>query len=261
MWTRILVGLVALPLVLIPLWLGGVWTVAVCLLIALLSGYEFYQMMRIDGYRPNVWLGLIWLAALVLNGWQPDWFPFSLVLIAGLIVTLIDALRRPEQPTASWMSTSIGAIYLGVAIGQWLAMRQLPNGIWWLLTGLVITWANDSAAYFTGVTVGRHRLWPRLSPKKTWEGTIAGWLAAALCGGLSAAIWPLGVQIGTGVVLGAICGVLALFGDLSISMLKRQSGVKDSGHLFPGHGGMLDRADSLLFVLPFLYQLLIHWVR
>jgi phosphatidate cytidylyltransferase len=260
MWTRILVGLVALPLVVIPIWLGGIWAAALCVVVALISGYEFYTLMQIDGYRPSVWLGLIWLVALALNGWLPDWLPLSLTLTGGLILTLIDALRQPEQPTATWMSTGIGAIYLGITLGQSLAMRQLPNGLWWLLFGLLITWANDSAAYFTGVTVGSHRLWPRLSPKKTWEGTIAGWIAAAICGGALAAIWPLGVQVWAGVGLGAVCGVLALFGDLSISMLKRQAGVKDSGQLFPGHGGMLDRLDSLLFVLPFLYQVVIRWI-
>jgi phosphatidate cytidylyltransferase len=105
-----------------------------------------------------------------------------------------------------------------------------------------------------GVTLGRHKLWPRLSPKKTWEGTIGGWIGAALIGG-GLAWWLLPeVHWWVGVGLGAIGGILALFGDLSISMVKRQVGVKDSGKLFPGHGGMLDRLDSILFVLPFIYQ-------
>jgi phosphatidate cytidylyltransferase len=141
-------------------------------------------------------------------------------------------------------------------MAQVLALRLSPEGLWWLLFGLLITWTNDTAAYFVGVTIGRHKLWPRLSPKKTWEGTIGGWVAATLLGGMLALWLPLSKSLVYGAGLGALCGVLALFGDLAISMVKRQVGVKDSGKLFPGHGGMLDRIDSVLFVLPFLYQAL-----
>ena len=139
----------------------------------------------------------------------------------------------------------------------------MPDGQWWLIFGFLVTWANDSVAYFVGTNLGRHKLWPRLSPKKTWEGTVGGWIGAAATGGLLIWFTPLGddVPVLFGVVVGLFCGVLGLFGDLSISMLKRQAGVKDSGVFFPGHGGMLDRLDSLLFVLPFVYQVLLLWQR
>lgn len=142
-------------------------------------------------------------------------------------------------------------------IGEILALRFVDNGLWWFLLGLLITWANDTVAYFVGVWFGKNRLWPRLSPKKTWEGTISGWAGAALMSGCIAWLTPLPIHFGIGALLGAIGGILALFGDLSISMLKRQVGVKDSSALFPGHGGMLDRLDSILFVLPFLYHVVL----
>jgi phosphatidate cytidylyltransferase len=252
--TRIIVGLIALPLVLIPIWLGGVWCVALLLLVGLAGGDELYGMMEKGGYRPNRWLGLAWLGSLVLNGWQPHLFPLPLLLSGGLVLAIITALWQPDHPIHTWASTSIGAIYLGTILGQALALRFLSEGLWWLLFGLILTWINDTAAYFTGVTLGRRKLWPRLSPKKSWEGTIGGWIGAALCGGLLGMWLPLPINMQTGALIGLIAGILALFGDLSISMIKRQIGVKDTGRLFPGHGGMLDRLDSVLFVLPFVYQ-------
>ena len=255
MKTRILAALVALPIALIPIWLGGPWCALLFLGAAIFGGLELYHLMEIGGFYPNWQLGIAWIGALVLNGWRPDLLPLAPVLIAGLLVTMTEALRARENPAGRWMSTAVGAIYLGVATGQTLALRQLPDGLWWVLYGLAVAWANDSAAYFVGVTVGRHRLWPRLSPKKTWEGTIAGWIGAALAGALAVWLMPLHDSLWLGATIGFVCGILGLFGDLSLSMLKRQSGVKDTGHLIPGHGGLLDRMDSLLFVMPFLATL------
>ncbi|MCC6458336.1 MAG: phosphatidate cytidylyltransferase [Caldilineaceae bacterium] len=258
---RILVGLVALPAVLIPIWLGGVWLTLFLMLVGIGGGLEFYRLMQIGGYQPRRTLGLVWLALLILSHWQPQLLPFSLVVMAGMIITLIDAMHQKQAPMHTWMATSMGALYIGTMLGQALALRQLPNGMWWVLLGLALTWTNDSAAYFVGVTFGRHKLWPRLSPKKSWEGTIAGWVTAAIVGALWIMITPLNAAYSPilGAVVGLIAGILALFGDLAISTLKRQVGVKDSGHIFPGHGGVLDRLDSILFVLPFVYQVVSLW--
>ena len=252
MSTRIIAALIALPLVIIPIYLGGVWCTLLFVAVGVAAVLEFYNMMDIGDYYPLRWIGVPWLAALVLSGWRPDLFPLPAVLVAGLIITLTATLPREENPSGTWMSTSMGAIYLGIAASQTLALRQAQLGLWWLVFGLVVTWVGDSAAYFTGVTLGRHKLWPRLSPKKTWEGTIGGWVAAAIAGAVTVWLTPLQEPIWLAAIFGAFCGVLGLLGDLSISMLKRQVGVKDSGHFLPGHGGILDRLDSMLFVLPFI---------
>lgn len=252
MATRIIAALVALPLVILPIYLGGVWCTLLIVAVALIAGYEFYNLMQAGGYAPLRWIGMLWIAALVLNGWVPHLLPLPAVLVAGLIITLTATLPQTKNPAGVWMATSMGAIYLGIAAGQTLALRQLPLGFWWLVFGLVVTWSNDAAAYFTGMTLGRHKLWPRLSPKKTWEGTVGGWAAAGIAAGIVVWLTPLEDALYLAVIVGVVCGVLALFGDLSISMVKRQVGVKDSGHFLPGHGGMLDRLDSLLFVLPFI---------
>jgi len=275
---RIIVALIAIPIVLIPIYIGGIWGVLLLVTIAVLAGFEFYDMMEQGGYRPARWLGLIWLVALALNGWNeemmrdvrgeaPSWLntltlngwtppniPLSYVLAIGLIATITYALFQQERPLDTWFSTAMGAIYLGIILGQAVTLRLRPNGFWWLLFALLITWANDSAAYFVGVTIGKHKLWPRLSPKKSWEGTIGGWVGAALAAMLLTWLMPITLPPLYAALVGLVAGMLALVGDLSISMLKRQVGVKDSGWLFPGHGGLLDRLDSILFVIPFVYM-------
>jgi phosphatidate cytidylyltransferase len=257
--TRIVVALVTLPFVILPIWLGGIWFALLALVIALAGGYEFYTLLTVGGFRPALPIGLLWLAALTLTGLQPE-MPLLVPLISlGFMATYVYVFFQHEEPITTWISTSIGALYLGVMIGQMVALRYLPNGLWWLVFGLLITWANDAAAYFIGVTMGRHKLWPRLSPKKTWEGTLGGWLWAALFGGLCAYLLPISISVVQGVVIGWVGGVLGLLGDLTISVLKRQVGVKDAGKLFPGHGGMLDRLDSALFVLPYVYQVA-YWL-
>jgi phosphatidate cytidylyltransferase len=254
MKTRIIVAVVAIPVVLTPIYLGGLWSVLLFTLIGLVGGYEFYVLMDAGGYRPLRWLGLVWLAVLVLNAWPPVQVPYTLILTAGLLLAMCAALLERETPIATWMSTSIVAIYLGLMIGQALALRMLNDGFWLLMYGVLLTWANDTMALFTGIALGRHKLWPRISPKKTWEGTVGGWISAAVVGSLLAYLFPIEIGIAAGAAVGLACGALALLGDLSISMVKRQIGVKDTGALFPGHGGMLDRLDSLLFVIPFVYN-------
>jgi len=224
------------------------------ILVGLIGGHEFYGLMQANNYNPIRWLGLPWLIIFVLHGWQPTLLPLSTILTGGFIITLTYALFQKNMATLSWLATLAGAVYIGVMLSQALALRFLPDGLWWLLFAALITWGNDTVAYFAGQFFGKHLLWPRLSPKKTWEGTIGGWIGGAFIGLSFALLTPLPISISVGITLGLIGGILALFGDLSVSMLKRHAQIKDTGALFPGHGGMLDRLDSLLFVLPFIYQ-------
>ena len=262
---RIIVGLVALPIIVPIVLLGGIWSVALVLLMCWGGGFEFYSLMDKATLNPSRWLGLLWITLFVAFYAHPlwaDYFPGFTPSLTGLIsLVLISVLIRvlfvPERPLFSWFATVGGSLYIGVLGGQVAALRLLDTGLWWLVLAIVITWANDTAAYFAGVYLGKHFLWPRLSPKKTWEGTIGGWLGASIISTLFYLLFPpsFSISILTVALLALVGGILALFGDLSISMLKRQIGVKDSGHVFPGHGGMLDRMDSLLFVMPFIYQI------
>lgn len=261
MITRIVVGLIALPIIIIPIWLGGTLYIATVLAIALIGGYEFYELLTVGGYRPASGIGLAWLALLTLCAFQPGMPLLPAILAFGLMATFVYSFFQHTQPINTWLATAVPAIYFGVLMGQILALRLLPDGVWWLSFGLLVTWMNDTAAYFVGSTIGRRKIWPRLSPKKTWEGTVSGWIGAALMGGLVVWLTALPLSLGGGMFLGFCAGILGLMGDLSISVVKRQVGVKDSGRFFPGHGGMLDRLDSSLFTLPFIYQIVFFLVH
>ena len=283
---RVIAGLIALVPVLLALWYGGIWWVLLLTFFTSLGAYEYYVLIERSGYKPARWYGFAWALALMFSFWSFVPIEPELVLTFGFIIIFIRILlsqqgspphedSSPVSPGASdphqseteaaqgqdhkpfrnWALTVVGASYLGVMMGQALALRLLPNGLYWMLLGLGITMINDSAAYFVGVTLGRNRILPALSPKKSWEGTVGGWIAATLTGAAVAFWSPLGLAVWLGALIGLVGGILALFGDLAISMLKRQIGVKDSGVFLPGHGGFLDRLDSIMFVLPFVYQM------
>jgi phosphatidate cytidylyltransferase len=146
-----------------------------------------------------------------------------------------------------------GIAYIGWVGSYLLDLRQLPGGVWWWLLVLPIVWASDTGAYAIGATYGRHKMSPRLSPKKSWEGYFAGIFTSVLIGAFFSyafsSMGPLGGLINPlqGGLLGLFIGAIAPLGDLGESMLKRQGGLKDSSNIFPGHGGFLDRIDSWIW--------------
>lgn len=269
---RVFAGLLALVPVLLAFWYGEFWWVALVFIFTSFGAYEYYVLIERGGYRPARWFGIVWTLALLLSHWPRVRLEPELVLTFGFIIIFIRILLSQQnaapqaeggstrqepggRPFFDWALTAAGAVYLGLMLGQALALRLLPDGLYWLLLGLGVTMVNDSAAYFVGVTLGRRRILPALSPKKSWEGTVGGWVGATLAGA-GVAYWsPLDMTVWLGALIGLVGGILALFGDLAISMLKRQIGVKDSGVFLPGHGGFLDRLDSIMFVLPFVFQM------
>jgi phosphatidate cytidylyltransferase len=205
-----------------------------------------------------------------------------LAILTGVFVPLVMALRRTSTPGSaeSWAREVAGVCYIGVPVFAAITLRQAaggevspawqaltermtlgwtptPHGMAWVLAVVLSTWAGDSAAYIAGRSFGRHKLAPVVSPGKTIEGALGGLLAAMI---VTAAVFRVsGVfPAWTGAIVGALIGVSGQIGDLSESFLKRQSGVKDSGDLIPGHGGMLDRVDALLFAFP--VTLLVFWI-
>jgi len=258
---RLLVSLLVLPPVLLALWGGAHWWALVIFTVATLGGLEYYRLVAQGGYQPYRAMGMAWLWLLLVASWLPHLLSLSLVITLGFIATFTLALFRIERPILNWALTGIGALYIGAMLGQAIALRLLPNGLEWVFLSLAVTMLNDTFAYFVGVAGGKHKIWPRLSPKKSWEGTIGGWIAAAVTGYLVVSLTPIPLTPWIGALVGLAGGVLALFGDLTISLLKRQVGAKDSGKLMPGHGGMLDRLDSLLFVIPFIHQVALLAIR
>ncbi len=262
---RILSATVLLPIVLGLTYLGGWAFFGLIFVVTLLAGYEFYTLLELRGYNPAPVLGLTLMAGLVLAAALPDAAVSRLVLAAGIIGSLLWQITRSplRRSLADWALTVAGAVYIAWLAGFMISVRDLPDGLGWMLVILLGTWANDSAAYVTGVYLagrylGRHAFSPTVSPKKTWEGSVAGWLACTLVTTLLATF--LGGPIAGSIVLGLVLGIMGTMGDLAVSVIKRQVGVKDSGNLIPGHGGMLDRVDSLLFVSVIVYYFVLWFV-
>ena len=252
--TRVLSAIVLIPIVAAVLYLGEWWFVGAILLVAGLAAAEFYGLMRQADLSANRLLGWGMIATFILSAGQPTWKPwldgiFTLLLLVSLVWHMLQKSR--PAPGSDWITTMAGTLYLGWLGSRFVALRILPDGLWWVALALLSTWITDSGAYFVGRRWGRRKLAPRLSPKKTWEGAVGGWLIGTAIAPLIA--WAMGLPPWHGLAIGALVASVAPFGDLAESMFKRQVGAKDSSKLIPGHGGMLDRIDSLLFVVPLVY--------
>jgi phosphatidate cytidylyltransferase len=258
--TRALSAAVLIPLVAGLTYAGGWLLAAALFIVVMLAAYEFFRLMEQAGYRPALVASGLVMASLLTVARFPSLNLLGLALAASIMLTLIWQLLRPPEgnPTQSWALTLGAALWLGWLISHFVLLRDLSpafglgTGTRWVALVFLVTWINDTAAYFVGKAIGRHPCSPYLSPKKTWEGTVGGWI-----GGLAATMllgyWLVGLPWIHGLALGVLVATVAPFGDLAKSMVKRQMGVKDFSSLIPGHGGMFDRIDSLLFVAPVMY--------
>ncbi len=189
----------------------------------------------------------------------PMWPELSFVLLIGVILLLTLALFSSLELAAGFraaVSGFFGAAYVGGLMGFLIAIRMGKGGEDFLMMLLVIIWAGDSFAYFAGKSLGRHKLSPAVSPNKTWEGAVAGFVFGIVAAVLCKFAFIPEVQLVHAIGLGAVVGIAGQIGDLCESIVKRAANVKDSGGIIPGHGGMLDRVDSLLFGAPAMYYYL-----
>jgi phosphatidate cytidylyltransferase len=266
---RWLTAIVGMPIVVLFAWFGGWWTFAAVLLITLLGIYEFHKMMLHVGYRPvmliSLGLSVLFLVAAMFPQWQL--LLLEIGLSASLLVTfpVLFARKEHDGSLVDWALTVAIPIYLGWPLSFFILLRGsqvgwpfvhtpwwvLPRGFWWVLVVLFSVWGSDTGAFFTGRLIGRHKLSPRISPGKTWEGVFGGLVLGTIATILFSA--PLGVPWYLAIVLGILTSIAAVLGDLAESLIKRQTHVKDSGQLIPGHGGMLDRVDSILFAVMVVY--------
>jgi len=231
------------------------------------SAWEYAEIFRVSGSRPARWLILAGVAAVcVARFYQPVLLQpvMTWTVLAMMAYHLLDYERGAEHAGMDF-SVSLGAlVYLGWVGSYLLALRQIENGGWWVMFVLPCVWMTDTGAYMLGAAYGKHRMTPRLSPKKTWEGFAAGVVSAGLLGGFLAfsyTTWgPLHLPIWQGTVFGLTIGLLTPLGDLGESMLKRQAGLKDSGSIFPGHGGAFDRIDSWLWAAVLGYYFITTFI-
>jgi phosphatidate cytidylyltransferase len=253
--SRILVVLVLLPLVIGLVYLGGWWLFGLGLVGGLVALHELYGIAR--ELRPLVIAGYVGyvLALLGVELGGATW------LLGGLLATILCSFlvfglshARPSA-TASFGTTLLGAVWVAGGIGCLLLVRDIPDyGFWAVMAVLFSVFAADTAAFFVGRAVGRHKLAPAISPGKTWEGFVAGLAAGTLVAFLILyRDREEFLSIPESLAFGALVTLASVAGDLFESAVKRDLGVKDSGRLLAGHGGMLDRIDALLFAGPAAY--------
>ena len=278
--SRVISALVLLPVLIVVVW-WSVWSVAAtAVAAAIICLLELYSAFVAGGFQPRTGLGLAIALALILAVAAQPLVGFELiplVLTLAVLASLLGELFHDSSTTAlpSWALTLAGSLYIGWLVSHFILMRQLntplrpaplaalqiESGAAWVYLTMAITFLQDTAAYFVGRSMGRHKLAPRLSPKKTWEGAVGGLIGAVSGSLLGLVLLGLPISLGVAVLLGVVGGVIGPLGDLAESWIKRQVGVKDAGNIIPGHGGVLDRADSLLFTAPALYYLILLFTR
>jgi len=250
--TAVLLGVVVIGCILA----GPVSFSLLFLLVAFLCLWEFFQLVSQEFSWPvgaGILLGLapyIWEEAVYFTNipWEPD--PLAWLLAFLLLGSLL-LVSRPQKFFSFFAHWALGAVYIGLPFFFLLKIAFLSGEYRFgpVLGLLLLTWANDTGAYFVGSRIGKRKLFKSVSPNKTWEGTLGGIALAIMAGwGIYAIGWFDTLQ--DGLVLGAIAGVFGTLGDLVESALKRHFHVKDTGNLLPGHGGALDRFDSFIFLVP-----------
>lgn len=262
------VAAVGIPIVFVAIvWLPPWVFLALIGAAALLAADELLAMARGAGVPCGRWLPLALLVAALAAAWTAGEAGLLAALAATLVILPVAQLASTERPRGALAGASVACFavtFLGTTTACFGWLRVWPaadRGIGLVLLLLVVIWAGDSGAYYVGRSFGRHRMSPRISPKKTWEGLAAGVATSYLAAGLAA--WALGFVAPLDLpwphvaALATIIAVAAPLGDLVESQLKRDVGVKDSSGLLPGHGGALDRTDSLLFSAPLVLGYLV----
>jgi phosphatidate cytidylyltransferase len=274
---RVATAVIGVPAILLVVWAGGGWFSVVLGILLFIAALEFYaavsppptnatlvenplaaispvRLPRLLNQRPLGLMGAAFIALLVAAAHHGgDWWAGTLALATVFPFLWLILRGDSEGALPDWLHSVGGVLYVGWLGSHLVFLRHLDNGRDWVYLAVFATFANDTSAYFVGRAIGRTRLVPRISPGKTVEGSLGGILFGALgvvllnyALGLRLDVWPL-------IPLAVLVPVAAQLGDLAESLIKRGAGVKDAGVLVPGHGGFLDRLDSVLFTIPVVY--------
>jgi phosphatidate cytidylyltransferase len=257
---RLITGFIAGIFLLTLLILGSYWFTAIIMALTVVGYDEYMRMLKLKQSRLLYLLGLIGVIIIAVPwhqfgivqilSWEKIIWLFMLLFLTATVVTK----NKVSLDQAGLIF--IGIVYLGLGFHYIMETRLLDShGLFWTSLVLVAIWSSDSGAYFGGVLFGKHLLWPAISPKKTYEGAIGGIILAVLVTLIFSYLNPNLLSPIQAVILGAVIAIIGQLGDLIQSAYKRAKGIKDTGTLFPGHGGVLDRVDSWLIVFPFVYFL------
>ncbi len=259
---RVITGLCGIPLLAAIVWFGTPWFTILVAIWGVLAVFEFYKMVAASKAPTLTYFGLIWTLLFILSPHFDYDTLIPLLLTSAVILPLIWLLLCPQKEAAftSWAWTIAGILYVGWLLSYLVALRGVDDGRNWVFLALFTTFASDTSAFFAGRALGKHRLAPRVSPGKTWEGAIAGFIGAIIVCLLFTLRTPLQAPFDywwQAILLGLVVSIFGQLGDLVESLLKRNMGVKESGRSIPGHGGFLDRMDSVAFAGIVVYYYVI----
>ncbi len=259
LYQRVLSAVAGIPVFLLAVWYGGWAHFALTVLIMILALFELNKIfVRMDLRPPLAAMtaGVLILSASAYRG-GAETLGLAVTPVVMLLL-LSGVIRYPAVMPGDVASGLAGTLYIGLLVYFYL-IRTLDGGLAWVLTMLAGTWVGDTAAYFVGKKMGRHKLAPRLSPGKTVEGALGGLAGSVLGTSLVYLLYPAD-SLSVVAALGLLVGAAGLLGDLFESSLKRSAGIKDTGGMIPGHGGILDRFDSMLFAAPAAYYFITLFV-
>lgn len=254
---RFLSGAVFLPLFILLVTIGNTFHFFILVAGAALLGLGEFFSLRADSIPAGLRLfGYLWSLLIVFAAYTGDFSYLTGSVAAGVIISLL--IRLMKSGDIRRVIDEAGFLYLGVFYVVFLLsflvlVRGISHGKLWILLLFFITWAGDTSAYYSGLSWGKRKLYPEISPKKSIEGLAGGFLGGVAASIISKLTFFSLLSFADSLLVAAVIGVMGPLGDLSESMLKRSCGVKDSGGIIPGHGGILDRMDSILFSAPFVY--------
>ncbi|MDR6552783.1 phosphatidate cytidylyltransferase [Paenibacillus qinlingensis] len=256
---RIITGVIAGLAFITLLVLGDLWYAGLIVLVSIIGYREYLQMNGFMPYKLTAAAGLVALLCLTVPwGLLGITFTFSFTAVTwfAMFVLLFITVASKNKITIDQVSVILlGVVYIGFGFNYMIEARLAENGLFWTIMVFVCIWASDAGAYFVGSKLGKHPLWPQISPKKSIEGAIGGVIIAMILALGFAWYSPELLSVGKALLLGFVIAVVGQIGDLIQSAYKRVKGIKDTGTLLPGHGGVLDRMDSWLIVFPFIYLL------
>jgi len=268
MGQRTIVAAILTPLAVIAIYLGGIVYSIVIIMLLAAAAWEYSQLLKKVALHPCI--PLILGGVILLSVFRAlidfDYLAATLtgMIFGGAIYHIYQFERGDTQPSADFGATLSALFYIGFLGSYLISLRGLADGRWWTFLVLPTVWIADTGAYLVGSTIGKHKLAPKTSPNKTWEGYLAGVITGVLGSlGLLALynqVFQAGLAISTleAALMGLAISAFIPLGDLTESFIKRQAGEKDSGSIFPGHGGVFDRLDSLFWAAPIGYYLILH---
>ena len=246
--------------------LGGYFWFGLVSLIALLGLYEFYKLFGIEKEAEGIAGYLIAACYLAAEAFQADRFLLTILVFGFILLMGVYVFRFAHSDSVKAIASYFGIVYTAVLLSFMYRIRILPDGAYLVWLIFAASWGTDLFAYFTGILFGKHKMAPVLSPKKSVEGAVGGVIGAGLLGALFGLLFgryfkELQHPIAACAVLTASAGLISMIGDLTASAFKRNHNIKDYSNLIPGHGGILDRFDSVIFVSPIIYYVALFFMR